>query len=403
MSDPKISVIITAHNYGKYLDQAVQSVLKQSCQDFEIVIVDDGSTDCTADVLKAYTDHQKIRAIQRNRVGLAAAANAGAKECRGQYLIRLDADDYFDEHLLLVESHYLDTHPQVHMVFPDYYRVDAQGGILEQVRLPKVHDEVTLLDRSPLADGAMYRRECFEALGGYDESLRYQEDYDFWIRFIDRFNVYNVNLPLLYYRQHDRNMSRNFNGRMVARRSVKAKFVESKGWRGSKRTLAVIPAMARLRNGQKLPLVQLGGQPLLAHAIKEALQTPGLDRVIVSTEDPEVAEAARQLGADAPFLRPRELARSSVSVEEVARDLLVRLKEQEGYEPDFLAVLHLISPFLRSQHVTEAIDTMMIYRAESVISVCADISFHWRRGKDGLEPVGYQKRFLRDDKETIFK
>lgn len=403
MSVPKVSVILTAHNYGKYLDHAIRSVLNQTYQDFELVIVDDGSTDYTGDVLRAYVESPKVRVLRLDRVGLPAAANAGAAVSIGEYLIRLDADDYFDENILLVQAHFLDTHPQIHMVFPDYYRVDAHGGILEHVRLPKVHDEVTLLDRSPLADGAMFRRWCYEALGGYDESLRYQEDYDFWVRFVDRFNVYNMNLPLLYYRQHDKNMSRNFEGRMEARRRIKEKFVETKGIRESKRVMAVIPAMARMRNGQKLPLLPLGARPLLAYTVEETLQEKFLDRVVVSTEDPEVAELARQLGADVPFLRPRELARSSISVEEVVRHLLGRLEEDEGYRPDLVAVLYILCPFRRAKHITEAFHTLLLYHADSVISVCQDPTFHWRRGRDGLEMVGYQKRFLREEKETIFK
>ncbi|MBI4347584.1 MAG: glycosyltransferase [Elusimicrobia bacterium] len=403
MSTSKVSVVVTAHNYAKHLDQAVRSVLGQTYTDFEVVVVDDGSTDHTASLLDTYADDARVHVVRLDGVGLAAAANRGIAASRGEYLIRLDADDYFDENILLVESHFLDTHPNVQMVFPDYYRVDHRGGILEHVRLPKVHDEVTLLDRSPLAAGAMFRRWCFEALGGYDETLAYQEDYDFWIRFIDRFNVYNVNLPLLYYRQHDRNMSRNFERRMEARRRVKEKFVETKGIRTSKRVLGVVPAMARVRDGRKLPLVPLGDRSLLAWTVDEARETKLLDRLVVSTEDAEVARLARDLHADVPFLRPRELARSSVSVEETLRHLLERLAQEEGYRPDLVAVLHIHTPFRRAAHVTEAIDTLLLYQADSVLSVTQDLTYHWRRGREGLEPVGYQKRLLREEKETIFK
>jgi CMP-N-acetylneuraminic acid synthetase len=288
------------------------------------------------------------------------------------------------------------------MVFGDYTRVDVHGGILEHVRVPKVHDEVTLLDRSPLAAGAMFRRWCFDALGGYDEQLRYQEDYDFWIRFIDRFNVYNLNLPLMYYRQHDRSMSRNFHARMAARRGVKRRFVESKGGEITP-TLAIIPAMARIVDGRKLPLLPLCDRPLLAHTVEQALQTPSVGRVIVSTEDPEIAEAAVSFGADVPLLRPRELARPSVHVEESIRHLLESLEREEDYRPESVAILHFVCPFLRAAHIAEAIDTMRLYKADSVISVCQDLTFHWRRGKEGLEMVGYQQRLLREEKETIFK
>ncbi len=399
----QVSVVLTAHNYGKFLDQCMRSVLSQTFKDFELIVVDDGSTDCTPDVLKAYAGNPLVRVIREKGIGLAAASNAGIRVSEGSYIIRLDADDYYDENILLIESNYLNTHPQVHMVFPDYYRMDTHGGILEHVRLAKVRAEVTLLDRSPLAAGAMFRRECYDALGGYDESLKYQEDYDFWIRFIDRFNVANVNLPLLYYRQHDRNMSRNFEGRMAARRHVKKKFLDDKSNQKTQSVLAVVPAMVRMRDEQKLPLFPINGQPLMSYTLDSAKKSQLVDRIIVSTEDPEVAELARQLDVEVPFLRPRELARSSVSVEDVLKQLLDRLDREEGYKPDLVAVLQILSPFRKSQHIDEAVDTVAIYDADAVISVCQDKSFHWRRGREGLELVGYQSRLLKDDRETLYK
>jgi CMP-N-acetylneuraminic acid synthetase len=79
------------------------------------------------------------------------------------------------------------------------------------------------------------------------------------------------------------------------------------------------------------------------------------------------------------------------------------LEEDEGYRPDLVVILHILSPFLRAKHITEAIDTLLLYQTDSVIGVCQDMTFHWRRGREGLEPVGYQKRLLREEKETIYK
>ena len=225
---PKISVVITAHNYAKHLPQSIESVLGQTFDDYELIVVDDGSTDHTADVLAKYASHRQVRILRLDGVGLAKASNSGIRQSTGEYVIRLDADDYFDENILLVLGNVLDHHAEYGMVFPDYYRVSKYGEVIDQVRQQKVNDEVKLLDRSALAAGALYRRSCYEAIGGYNETLSYQEDYDFWIRFIDKFHVYNVQLPLMYYRQHRGSMSTNTTPRMRARRQVKRKFVEHK-------------------------------------------------------------------------------------------------------------------------------------------------------------------------------
>ena len=404
-SPPKVSVVVTAHNYAKYLSQCLDSVIKQHFQDWELIVVDDGSTDHTPEILDRYQDQypEKIKVLTLESVGLAKACNIGIRASQGRYVIRLDADDYFDENILLVESNILDTKPDVHMVYPDYYIISKHGEILDSYRLTRVNDEVKLLDRSPLAAGAMYRRECYDAVGGYNEELKYQEDYDFWIRFIDKFNVYNVSLPLMYYRKHGSSMSNNFSARMEARRYVKKKFVSEKGYRGNKEIMAVIPAMGSFRNSEKLATKALHGKPVIAYTIEEALKAELIGRVIVSTEDQETADISKQYGAEVPFLRPLGLAKTSVPVDEVLRHLLQDLKKLENYEPDIVVVLPYYTPFRKESHITEAVDTLLLYDTDSVIGVVSDISFHWKPGKDGLTPVGYQRRLLREDRETMYK
>lgn len=406
MDNPvKVGVIVTAHNYGKYLPQCLDSVLKQTYKNFELIVVNDGSTDDTANILERYRRNypEKIKVITLDGAGLAKACNTGIKESKGEYVIRLDADDYFDENILLVESNILDNNPNVHMVYPDYYIINKHGEIIDSYRLSKVNDEVKLLDRSPLAAGAMFRRKSYDVIGGYNEDLRYQEDYDFWIRFIDKFNVYNVNLPLMYYRRHSENMSNNFEARMEARQHVKKKFVEEKGYRKNKKIIAVIPAMGLFRNKEKLATKILNGKPLIYYTIEEALKTTLIDRVIVSTEDQEIAELSIKCGAEVPFLRPVELARTSVPFDDALRHLIGVFRERGDELPDYIIILPYITPFRKERLITEAIDTILLYDTDSVIGVTTDLTFHWKPGEYGLTPVGYQKRLLREDKETVYK
>lgn len=403
--EPKVSVIVTAYNYGKYLPQCLDSVLKQRFSDWEMIVVNGGSTDDTPAILERYQKSlpDRIRVINLDGLGLAKACNAGIRASRGKYVIRLDADDYFDENILLVESNILDNDPNIHMVYPDYFRITKHGEIIDFYRLAKANDEVKLLDRSPLAAGAMYRRECYDAIGGYNEELRYQEDYDFWIRFIDKFNVYNINLPLMYYRKHEASMSNNFSARMKARQYVKKKFVEEKGYRKGKKIIAIIPAMGLFRNKEKLSLKLLNGKPLISYTIEEALKTELIDRVFVSTEDREIADYALKCGAEVPLLRPLELSKTNVQVEKVIGHFVNYLKVSEGYSPDIITLLHYNTPFTKERHITEAIDTLLLYNTDSVISVVTDLTYHWKPGEYGLSMVGYQQRLLREDKDTIYK
>ncbi len=407
MKKPKVSIIVTAHNYGKYLPQCLDSILKQTYTDYEVIVVDDGSTDNTQEVLKKYKQKfgEKMKIITLPGVGLPKACNAGIRASRGKYIIRLDADDFFDENILLVEATYLDKHPEVDLVYPDYYTVKENGEIIEHVRLLKINDEIKLLHRSPLAGGSMFKRECFEKLGGYNENIKCQEDFDFWIRFINKFKVYNINLPLLYYRQHPHSLSKNITSMMFAKRQVKKEFVEKylRAHLEKLKIAAIIPARAESRiNGGKLPLRTLLDKPLIAYTIEEALNSERIDRVFVSTEDEEIAKVAKKYGAEVPVLRPKELASEGVPVEDAMLHMLDYLKDTENYTPDIVVLLHYLSPLKREHHITEAVDTMLIFDMDSVISVTKTQKFYWRPGKFGLSPL-FEKRLLKSEREFLYE
>ncbi len=399
----KVSIVITAHNYAKFLAKALECALAQTYDDFEVVVVNDGSTDDTAAVIGTYADDPRVKIVTLEGVGLAAASNRGVGAASGEYIVRLDADDWFDENLVLVLATYLDRDANIGLVFCDYHTVDVHGDLIHTVRRAKTNDEVELLDRPCLGAGAMYRRACFDAIGGYNEALRYQEDYDFWIKFIDKFQVRNISLPLMYYRQHGSSMSRNWDGRMRVRREVKRRFVAEHRSELAEKVMAVVPARADRLDGHKFPLLPLGSRTLLERCIGTLSGVEQVERIFVSTEDPEIAEHAEAAGAEVPFLRSRATISPSVTFSAALNELLARLREAEGYQPEQIAIVYPHSPFIRGEHVAEAIDSLLIYGTDSVLAMVGDLSYHWKIGKHGLTPVGYQQRVVRQDKDLVFK
>lgn len=399
MKRPKVSIIITAHNYGRYLKQSIESALGQNFDNFEVIVVDDGSTDNTGHILKRYKNKAKI--VKLAGAGLARAANIGIRASSGEYVVRLDADDYFDENLLLVESDILDRRPDIDMVYPDYYTIDADGEIIEHIRLLKFDDAAKLLDRNCLAAGAMYRRRAYDAIGGYNKRLKYREDYDFWLRFTKKFKVYNVNIPLMYYRQHRESMSKNIEPRLQAHRKVKEDFVERYKKVGDKKILCIIPAEAGSRIGWQIPLRQLNKRPLIAYTIEEALKVKPLNKIIVSTEDKEIAKVAKDCGADV-LMRHKVLTGTSVSAQDVSKVMIKQLQKKKFY-PDVVVFLQVLFPFRKAHHITEAINTFLMHNVDSVISVVEDLTFHWQLGEYGLKEVIYHKRLLRQEKEKTYK
>ncbi|MDI6696136.1 MAG: glycosyltransferase family 2 protein [Anaerolineales bacterium] len=179
----KVSVIIPAYNQGVYLGKAVQSVLDQTYPDFDIIIVDDGSTDVTADIARGFKD-QRIRYIYQENRGLSAARNTGIQNSDGELLTFLDSDDLFFPDKLEVLVAELNHHPEVGFVAGQAVLIDENGNPLGEVfNTPLPEDPARLLLWNPLhVCSVMVRRLWIDRVGLFDERFRAYEDWDMWLR-----------------------------------------------------------------------------------------------------------------------------------------------------------------------------------------------------------------------------
>ena len=131
---PLVTVYIPSYNYGRFLSEAVESVLRQTFDSWELLLIDEGSTDNSAEIMSLYKNNSKIHLHNTNNIGLPEVANFAISKAEGKYIIRLDADDVFDENILLVLSNYLERNPKVALIFPDYFLMDEQGFVYAQER-----------------------------------------------------------------------------------------------------------------------------------------------------------------------------------------------------------------------------------------------------------------------------
>ena len=195
-----VSIIITTYNYGRYVERALRSCLNQSIEKnrFEIIVVNDASTDNTEAILDNYTKEARIIHLPENK-GLSGARNEGVRKAKGQYVVFLDADDYIHSDMLKVQSLFLDENHTLDAVAIDYYLVDEKEN----------HTEWMSAEEKPIACGIMFRKDLLIEIGLYDETFRAREEEDLRIRFLDKFKIYRIPLPLYRYRRHDHNLTNN--------------------------------------------------------------------------------------------------------------------------------------------------------------------------------------------------
>jgi glycosyltransferase involved in cell wall biosynthesis len=205
-----VSVVTPCYNQGRFLGEAIESVLSQSYPHFETIVVDDGSTDETAEVASGY---EEVRLIRQENRGLSGARNRGMSEAVGEYVVFLDADDRLLPGALEAGVRELEAHPECGMVAGHSKMIRADGSFLSVLRHepPDPDPYIALLAKCHIAPpaSAMYRRSVFETVGGFASGIDASADYEIYLRIARHFPIRRYDEAAAEYRMHGENMIRN--------------------------------------------------------------------------------------------------------------------------------------------------------------------------------------------------
>lgn len=200
----KVSIVLPTYNQVAYLQSSIESVLKQTYFHFELIIVNDGSTDGTREYLDGLNE-PRIKVIHQDNSRLPGALNTGFREARGEYLTWVSSDNFCPPYFLEALVGALDTEPRAGLAYGDFFLVDDSGNLLKRVAVPD-YGYRSLLIRNDGNAAFLYRRECMEKIGLYDTELEGAEDWDYWIRIAEHFDFIHVPDTLYYYRLHNDSM-----------------------------------------------------------------------------------------------------------------------------------------------------------------------------------------------------
>jgi len=397
---PKISVYIASHNYGRFLEEAIESVLRQHFEDWELLLIDDGSSDETQQVIQLYANDHRVRVFQTSKIGLPAVANLVLRECRGEYLIRLDGDDVFDENILFVLLSYIERYSDLALVFPDYYLIDEEGGIFSHERRQKMFDSSHLTDMPPNGACTLIRKSVLESIGGYREDLGAQDGFDVWAKIRHTHRTMNVNLPLFYYRRHGKNLTNRSHRILAARRQIKKDAITKK-LDVFRPILAVIPCRRNYDFHPDLWSIELNGKNLLKRKLEMCLSSTLFDKVIVASDTEDVLPTIKS------FLDTRvEFFKRDTSETLRSKNIAGTLARiAEHYDPKSLgvtALCYLPSPFVSLGSLEEAVHTLVFNDADSSMGVEEIKDPVFCRTSFGLRAVN-PARGLRSDHDYVYR
>ncbi len=195
-----VSVIVPTFNQELYLGRCLRSLLNQTLErdQYEIIVVDDGSKKKTSTILSAFKDEISMVNNKKN-MGLPYSLNKGIKISKGRFVVRVDADDYVNKNFLEYLQMNLLYNSEMEAVCCDYYLVNDKEKVIKKMNASK----------SPIGCGIMFRIESLIKIGLYDSSFKVHEDKDLRIRFLRNYKIDRVSLPLYRYRMHSNNITKN--------------------------------------------------------------------------------------------------------------------------------------------------------------------------------------------------
>ncbi len=207
MEPPVVSIVIPVYNAGRHLAGSIGSMIEQTFPHWEMICVDDGSTDGSSQVLDWFASIEpRIQVIHQTNSGIVDALNRGCALARGGYLCRMDADDIATPNRLEVQSAWLNAHPKVVALGASILEMDEDGAPLGVQRLALEHDAIVarLMARQPglFHPTTMIRTDAFREANGYRKEYEWIEDHDLWLRLGLRGELRNLEDVLLCYRQH---------------------------------------------------------------------------------------------------------------------------------------------------------------------------------------------------------
>ena len=404
-----ISVYIVSINYGKFAEQAIKSVLSQTYKNWELFLVSDNSKDNTTKIYrKYYSKNKKIKKIivYKKNTGLQKISNNILKICKGEFIIRLDADDWLNKNAFLLMISKITSKKNYAAVYGGYYYVDYSGKKIG------IEDNLTSIKNSsfpPHGACTMFKSRSLKEVGGYSTNVKAQDGWDVWLKLKDRVEFCSIDLPLFYYRKHGKSVSSNYKkiikerGKIIDRINFK-----NKGDYKLK-ILAVVPVKKDFLDIKNAPYLKHKNKTLIEHTINSIRKSKMISDILVSTNNKDIIKYTKKKFFKIKnidyFLRPKKYEKSLFeNLESLLLDASDYFKLKKNYLPDIIVFFNIHVIRQDTTHIDKGLKILIEQQKDTVFSVVKEknpiFSF-----KNGLMEVLNRGRFnnLDFNNETILR
>lgn len=389
-----ITVYIVSHNYGRFLEQAIQSVMSQTFTDWELIIFDDNSSDDTYRIASKYKDLDNFSISifkTSENLGLQRIANLAIAQAKGDYLLRLDADDFLHPFALEAMYEAILSDLEYEMAYSDFYYTDEMGNILgtEKSNSRNVNGMVTDIV-APHGACSLISLSFLRSVNGYNENVDAQDGWDVWYKLKSHGRFIKVNRPLFYYRQHSSSLSRNHSRLIRARNSIidDNLVIEPEV---SQRAYCIIPIK------ENFPVSNTDSDPnfginLALVAIRQALMSEFISKVVITSENTSILEKLKanlqnfELEQSIFILREKTSSfEKLVPLGEILNSANNYLSENNLVSPQYWVYLGLLAKKRDPKNISRALKLLISFNYKTVISVVEERSPIFTLGKSTLK------------------
>lgn len=375
---PLVTVYMPCRNYGRFLQQAADSVFGQLYPNWELIVIDEASEDDTPEICAriAARDPARVRVIRNETPqGLQKVANRVLGLAGGTYIMRLDADDWLDESALLLMAAKLTANPDLGLVYGNYFYTDQDGTVLGMERRHEFGVEDKAGHLPPHGACTMVRTRALKSAGGYSEEINAQDGWELWYKLTGRMGAASLNVPVFYYRQHASSLSRDAGRLLRARSKIFETMAAKQEGSYTPSHLAVLGVRESYPGLEGVPYKHLNGAPLLQHALATISAARTVSAVMVSSKSEEVLRFAEGLEtsgavpAHARRLRQTFENGEYLPVQEILADAGAQYRETHGSFPDIVSFHSLHTVNRTTAHVDSATDILRVSKSDTVVSV----------------------------------
>ena len=395
----KVTVYIPNHNYEFYFKEAIESVINQTYKNWELILIIDGYNKKSIEIGKEYAHEYKNKIklfINKNKIGLRGCANLALRKSKGIFLTRLDADDLFVKTAFKDFINFFKINKKINLAYSDYYYVDSQSKVIDKNSNDNILKKRSLLNLPAHGACSFIRIKKLKAIGGYNTSFDAQDGYELWLNLLDSNLIGNIQKPLFFYRQHEKSMSKNENRILEAKRKIKRFYTSKKKLLKNKKILLILGA----RNNNNILFKKINKKSLIDYSLNSIKKLKNISKVFITTDDQKVLNYNLKKYKFDGYKRPHNLSMDFVTTDNVIFNSLKFLKKTQNFNPDIVIFVNSNTPCVRTEDIQEALDTLVIFKSDSVISVYEDFDLHYKHNKKGLKKISdrmhSQLRIYRD-------